>query len=334
MAEENVTKKQHYVPELYLKRFANSREEVHTLNAKEWKVLPSRSYKGVGYGHFFYAAETGVADKVSQEVEQWLQKIETIIAKTLPGIIEKILGDKHLDNDDRYTLSALMSMLWLRSPGMREQINQMSEEMTKKIMSFYAPQRVDKFQKETGTELTPEAREQLIKAMEDGSYEVKFSNAQHLKFMLETMGYGGPGYTNMFYGQKWKIYVAKGKRRFITSDSPVVEWWPPPKTFFGGNSFLERAKYFPLTPEIFFELTYPIGSEKMKRKTIFENEDDIVTTFNMLTASRCHQFVYSGEKEILEEFLAKREKPGPVEVAYFERFERPWIEAKKQGEMQ
>jgi hypothetical protein len=199
-------------------------------------------------------------------------------------------------------------------------------------MSFYAPQRVEKFESETGAKLPPEEKRKLIETIENGDYKVEFNNAQHLRFMTETMGFGGPGFTNMFYGQKWKIYIAKGKKRFITSDSPVVEWWLPPQTFYGA-SFLERNKYFALTPEIFFELTYPVGSEKMKRKTIFEDEDGVVSTFNMLLADYCHEVVYSGDKTLLDELLAGREHPGVAELAYYNQYQRPWVEARKRGEV-
>lgn len=43
-------------------------------------------------------------------------------------------------------------------------------------------------------------------------------NITHLKFMVETMGFGGPGFANLFFAMKWKIYIARGNEIFITSD--------------------------------------------------------------------------------------------------------------------
>jgi hypothetical protein len=192
------------------------------------------------------------------------------------------------------------------------------------------PERVDQYSKKKGTKMSDQERAELIKTMETGSYELRFNNAQHLRFMTETLGFGGPGFTNLFFGQKWKIYIAKGKKRFITSDSPVVEWWPPPQTFYGA-SFMERNKYFSLTPEIFIELTYPMGSKKIRRKTIFEDEDDAIALFNILIAAHCHEFVYSGHKIMLENLVAGRIKPGALERTYYENFERPWAEARRLG---
>lgn len=288
----------------------------------------ARSCSGVGYKHYFYAVETGTPDELSQHIEKWLQGIENAIAKELPGIIERILDNKHIDDNDRYILAALMSMLWVRSPQMRDQLNAIEEKMTKQIMGMYGSHGVDRFSKETGHPMTEEERAALIKTMEEGSYDLRFNNAQHLRFMTENLGFGGPGFTNLFYGHKWKIYIAKGQKKFITSDAPVVEWFPPPQTFYGA-SFLERNKYFALTPDIFIELTHPHGSEKVKRKTLYAGDDDVVSTFNILLADYAYEFAYSGERQLLEDLIAGRAKPGRPELNYLEKFKRPWDEAKK-----
>ena len=184
---------------------------------------------------------------------------------------------------------------------------------------------VDEYAEATGTMPSPEARKEFLRVVESGDYNVKVNNAHHLKFMTETMGVGGPGFTNMFFGQRWRIYIAKGRKRFITSDTPVIEWWNPPESFYGA-SFLERNKYFALTPKILIELTWPVGSEKVRRKTLFESDDNVVAMFNILLASRSHEFAYTGDRGILEDLLSGRTTPGPTEAAYYERFERPWQE--------
>ena len=330
MGNKNVTKRQHYVPQFYLKYFTNEDGIIQALDIKNNRLGSPKPCSALGYSHYFYAVETGIPDDVSQQVEKWLQQFESAIACELPDIINKILNGAHINVDDRYILAVLMSMLWLRSPNMRTQLNQIEEDMIKKIMSFYAPERIDRYIKKTEKKISDKERRKFIKAMEEGSYKLRFNNAQHLRFMTKTLGFGGPGFANMFFGQKWKIYIARGKKRFITSDSPVIEWWPPPKTFHGA-SFLERNKYFTLTPEIFLELTYPIGSEKAKRKTIFDNEDDTVSLFNILIAAHSHAFAYSGDKKNLESLLAGRKSPGILEKAYYERYERPWKESRKIG---
>lgn len=102
---------------------------------------------------FFYANKTGVQDKLSQEVEKWLQYFETILSEDLSRVIPKILAMEQLNSDDKYLLSAVMCMLWLRSPQMRSSLNKMRSDLTKQIMSMTVELNIDKFIKDTGTEM-------------------------------------------------------------------------------------------------------------------------------------------------------------------------------------
>ena len=332
MKKENkiITKKQHYVPKFYLKNFTNQSGQIQILDSKNNRLCSPKSCSGIAYSPFFYAVETGVSDEISQHIEQWLKQFEDVIAREIPYIINRILDNKHIDSGDRHVLSVFMCMLWLRSPNMRTKLNKMEESMRKKVMKFYTPERVDNFVKESGLNMSEKEHAKLVKMIETGSYSLRFNNASHLKLMTETLGFDGPGFANMFFGQKWKIYIAKGKKRFITSDGPVVEWWLPPKTFYGA-SFLERNKYFALTPEILFELTYPKGVKKAKRRTIFEKDDDIVSLFNILLASHAHKFIYSNNKETLNSIISGRTNPGTVEIDYYKRFEQPWKEYRREN---
>lgn len=217
---DQVTEKQHFVPRFYLKRFADQQGLLRVLDIKNRKVLPQRAYGSVGYASFFYAARTGKADEISQHIESWLGEIENYTASKLPRIIEKLLNLEHIEEDDRYTVAVFLSMLWLRSPAMREQLNRMEEQVTKRVMGLDPEAMVDKYISDTGKQMTPDQKGKIIETFKKGRYKVTFGNAQHLRFMVETLGLGEKGFANMFYGKKWKVYLAKGNERFITSGSP------------------------------------------------------------------------------------------------------------------
>jgi hypothetical protein len=326
MANTNPTKKQHFLPRFYLKRFADERNFLQVYDKKRAKLISPRPYPSVGYEHYFYAVETGVPDNVSQEVEEWLKIYEDIIAKDLPKIIKDIIDYKQISVDERYILSALMCMLWLRSPSMRDSLNRMHEDAMKQIHKLNAVPSVDKFIRDKGVNMTPVQRDGLIKSIKEGEYDMRFNNASHLRFMTESFGFNDKGFTNMFYGHKWKIYIAKGKKKFVTTDNPVVEWWLPPEDFWGQGSFLERTKYFTLTPEIFIELTYPQGSTKIKRKTLYESDDNVVSYFNTVLASRGgSDFAYANDKSLLEEIAIGRINPGVKERQIYEKYDYPWV---------
>lgn len=321
----NSTEKQHFVPRFYLKRFANAEKNVHIYNLKDKRFEKSKSYTAVGYEKYFYAQETGIPDELSQRVEEWLKVYEDIIAREVPTIIENILAMRQITEDNKYILAALMCLLWLRSPKMRSQMHTRSEDLIKEVMSFYAPQRVDSQAKRTGTNLTEEERKRFIKMLEEGNFDVKFNNVTHLKMMTESFGFQDKGFTNLFYAQNWKIYIAKGKKKFITSDSPVVEWWKPPDSFWGAG-FLERNKYFALTPDIFVELTEPHGSKKVNRKTLFEDKDHKAHLFNILIAAHSNKYIYSGDEYLLGNLVEGIKNPGLVDLEYLRDYAFPWEE--------
>jgi hypothetical protein len=330
MNEQNTTKKSHFIPRFYLKTFTNQQGIIQTLDVKNNRLCSPKSYCGVGYKEYFYGAQTGVPDELSRQVEKWLNFFENIIAQKLPLIINKILNYEHIDNDDKYFLSSFMCMLWLRSPGMRNQINKTNEEMTKKIFGFNAEDKIDDYIEKNGINLSGQERSDIIKNIETGNYNIKFNNIQHIRFMIETLGFDGPGFTNMFFGHNWKIYISKSKKRFITSDSPVVEWWLPTTVICGAN-FLNRNKYFALTPEIFIELTPPEGSSKVRRKTLFDDNDNIIDLYNILIAAHSYEYVYSVNKISLEKLINGRKNHGQVEMTYYNDFQLPWDKFKREN---
>lgn len=338
MPDKNTTKKQHYVPKFYLKNFSNENSKLEIIDLDNERMLKNYHYSAVCYSDFFYGNKTGIKDKLSQDIEDWLKIYEDIISDALPRIIKKILNQQQINADDRYILSALMCQLYLRTPSMRTRLNKMQEDMFKHMAKINADNILETKTTNNTIKMDSKSKEDIRKMIEDGSYSLKFNNANHIKFMIKNFGFGEPGFTNLFFAHSWEIYIAKGKNRFITTDNPLVEWWQPRKIIYG-PSFLERNKYFSLTPEIFIVLTHPKNfdlqrnpaTEKIRRKTIFEDKDIIVSVFNLLLAVYATRFAYSKEKRNLENIILGRHKPGDAEKIYYKQFEMPWHKARIDG---
>lgn len=317
---QQVTEIQHFVPKMYLKRFADERGSLNVLDVRDKRILKPRPYTSVCYSSFFYGAETGKLDEISQHVEAFLNRVENYIAQHLPGIIKRIIGYEQIESSDRYILSVLMSMLWLRTPKMRAQLNKLQGNMKKKIMGLGAGIRVENYLHDTGTTLSDKEKEKLIDDLTKGNYELDFDNIQHLRFLTKEMGFLSSGFANLFYEKKWKIYLAKGNLRFMTSDSPIVEWYKKPTHFLIGRSFFERNHYFALTPDILIELTAPMGSKKVKREALFSDKNDIVKIFNLLIADRANDFAYSSDRKTLDDLVNGLHSPGIAEKTYVKTF--------------
>jgi len=298
-SKKQTTKDQHIVPKFYLKLFADKEGKLEVLDIKNARFDKRRHCSGLAYKPFFYAKRTGEFDDISQEFESGFNKIEDEIAKEIPLIIERILGLKPIGHKDRSALSLFLSMLWLRTETMRASIQRMSEQMKKDIKEIVLPR-----------------EEKVVAPIQNKNNSID-SNTEHLTFLAN----GLEKFAKMFFVKKWKIYIAKGERKFITSDTPVAEWFPP-RTIFWGPSFLCRKHYFPLTPEILIELTCPKGNRKIKRETLFAEDDDKVMVLNMLILGHCFNFGYSNDRQVLEDLLVEKNKFTKWTRMYFEKFPR------------
>lgn len=307
MSEKSLTAKQHFVPQFYLRNFADQDKKLHIFNAKERRVARPRAASGVCYEQFFYANETGTPDEISQEIEKYFSsQVEDPLSKELPKIIKKIESGAQITDDDKYTLAIFMNTMWLRNPAMRNMFNDMEEKLIRRMTAMrYSHPSIDKkleeIARENNLSVTKEERDELKRIVLNEEYAIKFPNKSHLEFMLDPEHMRG--FSNLFFGQHWVIHISRCDRKFVTSDNPVTVVIPK-KTGFWGASFLERTHLFPLTPTITIEAVYPHKDtgKKVKRKTHFKGDEGAVDDINLKMASHSNEFIYSSRPEEIEWF--------------------------------
>lgn len=298
---ENMTKKQHFVPKFYLKRFADEKNFVEVLDLDKKELLKPYPYSGVCYEEFFYAANTGEPDEISQNFEKALKQIEDVIAPRLDSIIESIMNTRKIDDEELSILALFMSMLWVRGVYMRKQTEKMTVDVAKQIMAITAshkenfPKWAEKIMKENNVVASEEDIEDVRQAFMEKDYDLKFNNVPHLN-MIKDLNM----YARMFFDKKWRFYIAGGNNRFITSDTPTIEWFPERKGFYGPDIF-QRKHYLALTPKILIELSHPKGHGKaVKRKMINDQE---VLEYNMTIVNYSDKYCYSKTKKELQLLL-------------------------------
>jgi hypothetical protein len=310
---EQITGNQHFVPKFYFKPFANDKKMLEVFDVERIKVAKSKHYKAVCFEKFFYAVNTGVADKISQELEEMFRQMENQIAPLILPIIKKILNHQQILEVDMMDISTFMSMLWLRNPVMRKQINLNNESVYKQMRKMTDSEEeirkhIQEFEVEKGINVSDEERETMVKKVINQEYTVEFTNASHLKMIGEM-----EGFRNLLFYKKWNVYLARGKMKFITSDAPVVEIHSEDKSFWG-NHFMDRKHYLALSPEILIETvinsTLPTPEnasnfKRIKRVTLYDKDEKKVTEFNLMIASHCHKYSYSQSRYELEAMLRK-----------------------------
>jgi hypothetical protein len=303
---EQATKHQHFVPQFYLRSFLNENNEVEVLDCERRLIGRPKGTKGICGEDYFYAIRTGEPDEVSQKIEAAFGQAENEMAKRLTPIIEKLRTDAHIENEEKWWVAYLMSMIWIRNPMFRKQVNRIAEQMSRKVFQVmfageHIDEMIDRFDRETANNTSPEVRQAMTEMVQKGEYEIEFSNAHHMQMFSELQGFA-----NLFYGQDWVVYITKGSEKFLTSDNPVAVEIPKRKGFYG-PTFLERTHYFALAPDMCIVARYPRRDEgkKLKRKTLFAGEGFRVIELNSILASQAYENAFAQDRATLETLLTE-----------------------------
>lgn len=131
-----VTKDQHFVPEFYLKNFAEN-GFIQVLHLRLRRIGKARPYQSVCYKRFFYGQKTGVEDELSQKFEDLFGAVETQIAERFPAIIEHA-RNKALSNGDLDTLAYMMCLQWMRTERFRGWLQESESSIRKGILQLQA----------------------------------------------------------------------------------------------------------------------------------------------------------------------------------------------------
>ena len=305
---EQITRDQHFVPRFYLKLFAKE-GQIQVFDVRAKRIGNPRPYASVCYEKFFYAAETGIRDEISQEFEDVFGQIENVIAEPLPGIIERAVAQQ-LTNGDLDVLAYFMSVQWLRTPKFRERLQKMESELMKWMLSR-SPRFQDSIRIHSaaeGLEMSDEKQIEEVKRFIQSAV-LRTNNALSLNFISEEKI---NGFCNLLLAKKWRIILSEGPYHFITSDNPVAEWFPPRRGL-AGATFTERGHYLALTPSILIE-TVRLDSmnpeqQPVDRLSYHTANGKGVLMFNAVLANHAHQFAYAPQTDEFEQLLTAIDAP-------------------------
>ena len=258
---------------------------------------------------FFYAAETGVQDEISQAFEDVFGQTEKMIAEALPGIIERADAQK-LTNGDLDMLAYFMSVQWLRTRFFRERLQKILSEFIKwfiQLRAAHSPRFLQDHIQEAAEahEVSEEKlREAVNRLIESGEYDFReTNNTSHLNFIDEG---NINGFCNLFLAKKWRIIISARPCHFITSDNPVAEWIPP-RTGLTPVTFMGHRHLLALTPNILIETVRPDDmdpeQQPVDRLSYHTANAKGVLMFNAVLANNAHQFAYAPRTDEFEQLL-------------------------------
>ncbi|TGM73632.1 DUF4238 domain-containing protein [Leptospira levettii] len=307
---KNITKWQHIVPQFYLKEFKNEKNLIENYDILNKKFGQPKGTRPLCAEYFYYGAETGVQDEISQIVEEFLQTFETPLSKSIPILKKSLIGNSEITPEEKHIISLLMSMLYIRNNTTRNQIKQSTSSLTldvlKGIVNVKGEERFfNDYERETGRIISSSEKKDFIKALEENHFKFEVNNAPHINFLLKI-----PNFANILYTQNWIIYISKIEDNFITSDTPVISINPKNWNNQFGVPILAKSYYFPLSPKIFIKTYYNSQStaKSIKRKNLLSNIDTkIINDLNYVIASQSEKQLFASQKIDIEKTLKYRQ---------------------------
>ncbi|MGJ8644029.1 MAG: DUF4238 domain-containing protein [Luteolibacter sp.] len=201
-------KNQHYVPRVYLQRFANTKEQIWVYD-KELRNSFQTNVKNVAAENRFYDSELlEVATGDKQFVERYLDHIEDKYAAVSESILGSLRSNKFkiLSVRHRHFLAAYMVIQWMRTKEARIEHQQMTEVFQKIYQKMFSDRG-----------LTPPPHHELLDERPTEEIARDLQNSGLLDAKRISM------MANVLYGHIWVIFEAPGGASFFTSDHPFVK---------------------------------------------------------------------------------------------------------------
>jgi hypothetical protein len=187
-------KNQHFVPQFYLRHFADAAEKLFVFDKPQEKIFPSHVNDVASAKYFYDLPESLAPAGKSQFVEKALSDAESMYAPALQAMVAVMQSDSCVCERSKEIIADFMAVQLMRTRDVRTRIQQIND-MFEKVLS----------------EFTPEAREQYS-SEPDGHQAVQA--ALIMKHSRETK--------QLLLNHMWIGVRNPTNRPLLTSDSPII----------------------------------------------------------------------------------------------------------------
>lgn len=296
-------KKQHYVPQVYLKNFSyisHKTPKLFVLSKSNDKIYPA-SVCDVGAEKDFYTL--GSAEDSYVWERHYANNIEPLLSSVLKSIIKKCNnaliqdGTIILSYDEKIQVALSVIFQLLRGPQTRA--------FEKQIYDTAFPNIIDEIQNEFSP--LPDSQLQLLDDLKNNNdffkgiaMNVIFEEARLAKFL------------NIIINKTFVVYKIIGSDTFVTSDNPVivVNANKPTTPFSSGIIDMHSIIYFPLSPKLLLAIYHPNlfwgGLRKLDSslKILYgPKEENFISSHNRHQKSMCFNYIYSQTRTPLDSIL-------------------------------
>lgn len=305
-----IVKKQHYVPQCYLKNFAVE-DQLFVLDKIKKTVYPAKVKDVAQDGYFNDFPDVFLPEKYkdkskSQFIEKDLAKVESNFSKFLKLIIDclediekKDLFDSVgvLDEEAKINFSAFLSLQLVRTNTPRQQARGMFQSLAN--LKEKMDEALDK---------RNNPQEFNLPGSEDSTQSIDFNNliktdtekdsiAQHLLFISDTLDKGASSkIAKTLSNHIWLFGVNSSSIPLWTSDNPIVI--KPYENFGTGLASHGVKVIYPISPKhllIMFESNFWGKLQSFDGMSANLSEED-VKSYNRLQAQQCYRQTYASKK--------------------------------------
>lgn len=302
---DQITKRQHYIPQFYLKGFSEDQSQLFVFDkmAVPEKQFRFQTTENIAFENHFYTYET--VEHTKENLEVIFQQLEGQAAE----IIRKIERGVVLNPQDRADFAFFISTLWVRTPSFRDETIDVDTKMYEKIMRLQSESMPDsiiiefyrKVHKRDPTKSEIDdlrdfgsnpKRSKLVVTFPPG-YWVK----RMLKLSMDTCKY--------FQMMNWVFVHSDKQYSFITSDNPRLLIPPKQIDRFRGVGLITpgAVKVIPINSHISLQM-YDVRDKWTTIHTEIDSKDTI-RFINYNIAREARRFIFSSHLGKLEVILKK-----------------------------
>lgn len=230
MADNQITHRNHYVPQFYLKNWSLDGKQVYV-----YSILVSdaripywilRNIKSTAVWNDFYTRAEG--EKETDDFEKWFDKeFETPVKK----IFDNVLNNHELNKDESETLSRFVATQHLRTPAhLNLLLAQLRIAMPKVLdaVMLKLPKQLKENPKMCYTRSQISEEEKLLpikvslNSIDEDTSEVKVESIIGKGYYLYALKYLLTKTVSIMYKHNWHVIHAADNIFFPTSDDPVI----------------------------------------------------------------------------------------------------------------
>ena len=238
------TRRQHFVPRMYLKRFTNADGKIRVFDLQEGReYVPSLN--NVAVRTRFYDVSVEGHD---YSAEDWLANLEGDASSVLGLLCDDPSALMRFTADQENTLARFIAALILRTPSKRQEIDNALDVASSEIERNLQGQFIHQFGEAEGRARYTDWRAKPFHERY-GEKEPRQPASTTNSLLGEVQGFA-----NLLRAAPWRIGYALGPTQLYTSDNPVSRHLPPVRPSWTVGGFSEFHYFFPLSQEVLLKI--------------------------------------------------------------------------------